>query len=301
MKNIIEFTKQFKTEQDCIDYLKKTRGTSCPFCKHEKTYEYANGKLFKCAKCRKQFTLRMGTIFQDSRLPLVKWFTAMFLLSNSKKGISSVDLAEKIGVTQKTAWFLYHRIRKTYKQPEYIFEGAAETDETYVGGKEKNKHAHKKIKGSQGGANKMVIVGMVERGTGKIKSCHVPNTKAKTLKRYIYNNLKTTSTLYTDDNLAYRNTKGVYNHEYVVHSKGEYVKRDNTDCHTNTIESFWAIFKRGYTGVYHYMSPKHLHRFINEFVFRWNHRNTKEIRYDRFMVSILNMDGKLSYKKLVHG
>ena len=129
MKNIIEFTKQFKTEQDCIDYLKKQGERRVLSANMKRLMNMRTVNCLKCAKCRKQFTLRMGTIFQDSRLPLVKWFTAMFLLSNSKKGISSVDLAEKIGVTQKTAWFLYHRIRKTYKQPEYIFEGAAEADE----------------------------------------------------------------------------------------------------------------------------------------------------------------------------
>ena len=137
MKNIIEFEQRFKNEHGCIDYLKKTRGTACPNCKHKKTYEYKNGKLFKCANCKKQFSLRVGTIFENSPLPLKKWFMAIFLMNNNKKGISSVELGEKIGVRQGTAWHMYHRVRETHRQPKEKFSGTVEIDETFVGGKEK--------------------------------------------------------------------------------------------------------------------------------------------------------------------
>ena len=146
LNTIFKFTEKFKTEKDCLEHLKEIHGTSCRHCGHPKTYEYKKGKrnLFKCLKCQKQFTLKISTIFEKSRLPLKKWFMAMYLLNENSKGISSKTLAKQIGVTQKTAWFMYHRVRETYKQNSVGFSVIVEVDETFVGGKEKNKHASKK-------------------------------------------------------------------------------------------------------------------------------------------------------------
>ena len=181
MKTIKEFTETFNTEDNCIDFLIHLYGKKCRHCGHEKTYELNKKGWFKCASCGKKSSVRIGTIFQDSRLPLTTWFLAIFLLSNAKKGMSSVELGEKLGVTQKTAWFMYHRIRKTYNEILPEFTGITEADEAYVGGKEKNKHTNKKKAGSQGGANKMVVVGMIDRESNKVKAKHIPDSKANTL------------------------------------------------------------------------------------------------------------------------
>ncbi len=290
MKTIFDITEKFKTEQDCLNYLKETHGTDCRHCGHNEVYACKTRNLYKCKQCKKQFTLKIGTIFQGSRIPLPKWFMGIYLLNESSKGISSIQLAKKLGVTQKTAWFMYHRIRETFKQPMGSFDGVTEADETFVGGKEKNKHTNKKLAKTQGSGGKLVIAGLYNRDTKKVKAVQVANTKASTLKDFIYSNVESQSALMTDDNMAYRNTRWVYDNNYVKHSSREYV---NGSCHTNNIENFWSMFKRGYIGVYHYMSKKHLQRFVNEYVFRSNNRGI-----DKFVVSMSNIKNRLTYKEL---
>ena len=276
-----------------MDYLKKKRfkdGLYCVHCKHDKVYTLKGEYKFRCGNksCRKDFTITTKTIFHGSKIPLPTWFMAMFLLNNSSKGISSVQLAKQLGVTQKTAWFIDHRIRETYKQGKEIMQGTVKADETFVGGKEKNKHASKK-KGEI--TKKEVIIGIRDRETKKVKAQHVENTKARTLKAYIYDNLETGSTLITDDNMAYRHTRHIYKHKVVKHGVGQYV---DGDTHTNSIESFWSIVKRGYIGVYHYWSKKHLQRYIDEYTFR--HNNRKSNNMSIVSTCMDNLNNRISYK-----
>ena len=293
---IIDFLNYFKNENICRKYLKKIRfrnGEFCPYCHHRKIYSFSDGIRYKCAQCRKIFTLKVGTIFESSRISLKKWFLAIYLLSTGKKGISSIQLGRQVGVTQKTAWFMYHRIRNTYTQKKSILSGTVEIDETYIGGKNKNRHKNKKIKNSQGRSTKVKtpVFGLANR-EGKFKAQKVEKINKKTIKEIIKKNVKNGSLLYSDEYNIYKKVT----HKRVNHSNGEYVRGA---VHTNTIESFWALFKRGYIGIYHYMSRKHLQRFINEFIYRINNKLLSN--FDIVKKALLNVEGHLSYKELING
>jgi len=295
MKSLQDFNKRFPTEESCIAHLKNTRfkdGLFCPHCGKRHIYEFSDNKTYKCADCRQKFTVRTGTIFGESKLPLYKWFLAIYLLSSCKKGISSVQLAEQLGVTQKTAWFLNHRIRDTYNNNKNQLSGEVEVDEHYVGGKEKNKHASKKVKGTQGRSTKTKtpVVGVVER-KGSVVARAVESVNSEVLKNIIKGSVRRGTKVFADEYPAYN---GIVRPEHRVnHSAGKYVIGI---AHTNTIESFWALFKRGYIGIYHYMSRKHLQRYLNEFSARYNLR--EDNAGDRFFAWFDNLGVPLSYKRL---
>lgn len=299
-KTLMDFLAVFKDEQTCQKYFAQIRfkdGAYCPHCAHSEIYTFSNGKRYRCAKCKKDFTIKTGTIFGESKLPLQKWFVAIYLLTTSNKGISSIQLAKQIGVTQKTAWFMDHRIRKAMKQNNGKLFGIVEADETYVGGKEKNKHYHKRVQASRGRNTsvKTPVMGIIQRG-GEVRADVVDDVKMRTVEQKIINHVKIGSHLYTDDFLSYSRIGSFYPHEVVKHSRGEYVRAGG--IHSNSAESFWALFKRTYNGVYHHMSRKHLQRYVDEVAYRFNHRTG--LLEDAFAAMVVRVSGSehLSYNAL---
>jgi transposase-like protein len=217
----------------------------------------------------------VGTIFENTKLDFQKWFVAISLVLNAKKGISARQLARDIDVTKDTAWFMQMRIRKAFTEYGELLEGIIEVDETYVGGKNKNRHNDKKTKGGQGrgGEDKTAVAGILERG-GKVIAKKVKDVSGKTLKSFIKQNVEKGSQIMSDEWKSYNGLNLLYGHSIVKHAMGEYV---NGCVHTNTLEGFWSLLKRGVIGQYHYVTPKYLNKYINEFCFRYNNRENKSI------------------------
>lgn len=299
-KSILELIKAFPNEQTCIEHLEALRWNNnvvSPFDPTSKVYN-CKGNKYKCRNTGKYFNVKTATLFDNTKVELQKWFLAIWLVTSHKKGISSIQLSKDIDVTQKTAWFMLQRIRKCFGiENGNELDNTVEADETYVGGKNKNRHNDKKVKNSQGRSSKdkTPVVGMIERD-GKLNARKVENVKSETLTLEIIRNVKESATLYTDEWLGYKGVSRIYDHAIVKHNQGQYV---NGRVHTNTIEGFWSLLKRGIIGIYHFTSKKHLQMYVDEFVFRYNTRNFTEA--NRFNTLLLNLTNRLTYKELING
>ena len=250
---------------------------------------------YHCNDCKKDFTVKTGTIMHDSRLSLSKWALAFFLFSTNLKGVSSMKLHRDLGITQKSAWYLAHRIRETWDDSAERFAGPVEVDETYIGGKERNKHESKKMKAGRGTVGKTAVVGVRDRETGKVSAKPVARTDKATLQGFVEDRTEPYALVYTDEAAAYTGMSRV--HKAVRHSVGEYVRGQAS---TNGIESFWAMLKRGYQGSYHQMSPKHLHRYVNEFSGRHDDRPLDTLdQMDRMAEGTVGK--RLKYEDLIVG
>lgn len=296
-----EFMNLFPDEAAAREFFEKRRWGSKPVCPHcggtEKISSPKREGYYWCGDCRSNFSARTGTVMESSRVEIRKWLYAIYLVVTSRKSVSSLQLSKEISVTQKTAWFMLQRIREACGKDFGKLAGIVEVDETYIGGKEESKHSHKRIKAGRGPVGKHAVLGMRERG-GKTKAFSIAKTDSKTLKGAIHEHVEPGSTVYTDDHRGYLGLHGVlYNHASVKHSAKEYI---NGMCHTNGIESVWALLKRGYTGTFHHFSLKHLQRYVDEFAFRLNEGACDVDTIERIGSLAKSMQGKrLKYRDLV--
>lgn len=282
----------FRDKATCLKFIEEQiypdGVVACPYCGGIHPYRRSDGR-FKCRECGSSFSILQGTIFQDTKLPLYKWFGAIFLMSVHSKGISSIQAAIDLGVTQKTAWFMLHKIRTTFRQSTPILDGDVEVDETYVGGRESNKHESKKVEGTQGRSikTKTPVFGMLQR-EGEVSAMKVENTKSDTLMPIIKTCIAKGSVVYTDEaNIYHSLDANGYERKIVNHNQKEFVVGKS---HTNTIEGFWSLFKRTVFGTYHRVSRHYLQRYVDESVFRYNNRYKKGgERFSALMSNALNV------------
>lgn len=288
--SLAEAVEQFGDEQAVERMFIRLRwpdGMCCPRCGSIDVVPRPNRRPlpFRCRDCRRDFSVKTGTVMHGSNLPLGTWAMAAYLLNTSLKGVSSMKLARDLGVTQRTAWHLAHRIRRAMETSGGLFGGPTEVDETYVGGRFANRPLRKRTGKPRGTEDRVAVVGMLDRSSNQIRAEPIESTSWWDLQRFIEQTAQPDATVYSDDFAPYR--KLTQPHRTVRHTVSQYV---DGQVHTNGIESFWATLKRGYHGVYHHMSAKHLHRYVNEFAGRHNSRRLDTIH--QVHTVIRGMDGK---------
>jgi transposase-like protein len=289
---LLEAIRYFSNSETCIFFVANLRwpdGVECPRCGGGGFSWLKTRHLFKCKTCTKQYSVKVGTIFEDSAIGLDKWLTAMWLMVNCKNGVSSCEIARSIGVTQKSAWFMLHRIRRVMKTGSFKkMSGEVEVDETFIGGKARNMHVsvrNRRITGT-GTKDKVAVIGLLERG-GEVRTSVVPSRRKPVLQSEVRQNVEAGSALYTDALLSYEGLASEYAHQVVDHAV-EYV---NGRIHTNGLENFWSLLKRGISGTYVSVEPFHLSRYLDEQTFRYNNRNNMNDG-DRFRKAVGRIGGK---------
>lgn len=299
-RSLYDLLDAFPTEESCIIYLECVRWpfkVISPYDKRSKVYHLGNHK-YMCKNTQRVFHVKIGTIFQGTKVPLRKWFLAIWLVTSHKKGISSLQLSRDIHVTQKTAWYMLQKIRKCFIcRNEGILKNKVEIDETFVGGKNKNRHWNKRVKKSQGRSfiDKTPVLGMLQR-KGKVICRVIKNTSRSELTPNILKFIDLTAIIYTDEWQGYNEVSEMYEHYFVDHSKHQYA---DGDVYTNTIEGFWSLLKRGIIGIYHHLSRKHLQLYVNEFCFRYNTRKISS--FSRFNLLLRNSNYKFTYQQIIAG
>jgi transposase-like protein len=296
---MLDLQTKLATDNDCFNYLMQIRWNGkpqCVYCNHNKVCTVKNGD-FKCSKFNKRFTIKTNTIFQGSKLSLQKWLMAIYFVTNDKKGVSSIQLADNIGVTQKTAWSMLQKLKYLLVNVEKSkgeLNGTTEIDEAYIGGKEGNMRKNKKVN-----AEKAVIIGMVNRDTKQVKAFKIISAEKENLLPKINIHNARGSMIVTDTLQAYNHLKGNYNHKTVKHSAGEYVRveKDGFKTHTNSIEGFWSLVKRTINGTHHWVSKKHINKYLAEMSFRYSNKSLSVA--ERFEAICLSSNLNITYKQII--
>lgn len=288
--NLINLIERYNDDKKCREYLEELKwrdGVKCPRCGSDRISKIMNREQYDCDKCHYQFSVTAGSIFHDSHLPLWKWFLAVYLMAESRKGISANQIKRSLAISYKTAWYLCHRIREAMNEVNSDkLTGTVEVDETYVGGKYDKRRKRSKY-------GKPAVMGLLQRG-GRFEARCIPTTGARVLNGVIQDRVDKSATIMTDELPAYKRLDKTFKHEAVCHSKDEWVRGDIS---TNGVESAWSLFKRSIVGSYHQISTKHLDSYVQEFEWRFNGR-TNEYLFRDTLIRLLDTP-KMEFKELI--